>query len=230
MAQTTQPSTEKNDFTDENEAVTTPLNLPQPGTRRLLIWDAPNIDMAVTQIIGRKPGPSDRPDMRTLGRWLAERAAPGDDVEACIFVNVPPHLTNGIQGWIMFLTGEGYRVFAKPKVDDSDIDDDMLAFIAGRRDEGLLVEVLVASNDSRNFLEPLEETAAGGVAVSVLGFAECAGALSTSSTVAFVDLESIPGLFQEPLPRVDVRSLPREGRWFEPRGRLGGDTLAALAS
>ena len=32
----------------------------------------------------------------------------------------------------------------------------------------------------------------------------------------FVDLEDIPGVFREPLPRVSLDSLPDEGAWLQP--------------
>ena len=32
----------------------------------------------------------------------------------------------------------------------------------------------------------------------------------------FVDLEDIPGVFREPLPRIGLDSLPDEGAWLTP--------------
>src|SRR5699024_11401164 len=32
----------------------------------------------------------------------------------------------------------------------------------------------------------------------------------------FVDLEDIPGVFREPLPRVSLDNLPDEGAWLQP--------------
>jgi uncharacterized protein len=82
--------------------------------------------------------------------------------------------------------------------------------------------VYVGSNDARCFLEPLEALASDGVGATVLGFAEYAGGLAQSDTVDFVDLEDIRGLFEGPLPRINLETLPPEGRWFEPTGTLGG--------
>ena len=57
--------------------------------------------------------------------------------------------------------------------------------------------------------------------VTALGFAEYAGQLSQTGELSFVDLEAIPGLFAEALPRINLELLPAEGQWFEPTGRLG---------
>lgn len=191
--------------------------------RHLLVWDAPNIDMTVANIIDDKPTAKERPDLAVLGRWLVDRADPGDAVEACVFINVAPHVAGPMRGWVLWLLEEGFRVFAKPKSGDSDVDDDMLAHIDLRLEQGDLEAVYVGSNDARNFLEPLEVLADGGLDVSVLAFAEYASGLSTSSSIRFVDLEDIQGLFSEPLPRINLEILPDEGRWFEPTGTLGAD-------
>jgi uncharacterized protein len=188
--------------------------------RHLLLWDAPNIDMTVANIIDGKPTSKERPDLAVLGHWLVDRAG-GQDVEACVFINVAPHVAGPLRGWVLWLLEQGYRVFAKPKMGDSDVDEDMLAHIRARAEDGGLVAVYVGSNDARNFLQPLEALARDGVVAHALGFAEYAGGLSTSDLVTFVDLEDVPGLFEQPLPRINLEVLPDEGRWFEPTGALG---------
>ncbi|MDX1510504.1 MAG: NYN domain-containing protein [Nitriliruptorales bacterium] len=189
--------------------------------RHVLVWDAPNVDMTLANIIDDKPTVKERPDMAVLGRWLVDRAGPGTTVEACVFVNVAPHVAGALSGWIQWLLEEGFRVFAKPKADGSDVDEDMLAHLSARAAEGDLAAVYVGSNDARNFLEPLEKLVADGVEAVVLGFAEYAGGLSQSEDIEFIDLEAIDDLIAVPLPRVNLDTLPEEGRWFEPRGRLG---------
>ncbi len=191
--------------------------------RHLLVWDAPNIDMTLANIIDDKPTSKERPDLNVLGSWLVDRAAPDDVVEGCVFINVAPHVAGPMRGWVLWLLEEGFRVFAKPKAGDSDVDEDMLAHIDRRLEEGDLTDIYVGSNDARNFLEPLEVLAGGGLNVTALGFAEYASGLSSSAAVRFVDLEDIEGLFAEPLPRINLESLPLEGRWFEPTGTLGAD-------
>ena len=189
--------------------------------RHVLVWDAPNIDMTLATIIEGKPTPKDRPDLAVLGEWLVDHAEVGDEVEACVFINVAPHVAGVLRGWVLWLLEEGFRVFAKPKQGDSDVDEDMLAHLADRAAEGDLDAVYVGSNDARAFVGPLEGLAEDGVAVNVLGFAEYAGGMAARPWLRFVDLESIEGLFAEPLPRLSLETLPADGRWFEPRGRLG---------
>jgi uncharacterized protein len=194
--------------------------------RQVLVWDAPNIDMTLANIIDGKPTIRERPDLDVLGHWLVERAG-DDDVEACVFVNVAPHVAGIMRGWILWLLDEGFRVFARPKVDDSDVDDDMVAHLRRRHAEGDLTAVWVGSNDARCFLDPLGELVAAGVAATVLGFGEFAGGLAQSDAITFVDLEDTDGLFKGPLPRINLETLPPAGRWFEPTGRLGGDIADA---
>lgn len=189
--------------------------------RHLLVWDAPNIDMTLANIIDGRPTAKERPDLAVLGRWLVEQA--GDqDVEAAVFINVAAHVAGPLRGWVLWLLEQGFRVFAKPKIDDSDVDDDMIAHLHDRQHAGDLVAVYVASNDAKAFTAPLRELAIDGVEVTVLGFAEYAGGLSVQPEMRFVDLESITGLFSEPLPRIALDRLPATGQWFEPMGRLGG--------
>lgn len=190
--------------------------------RHVLVWDAPNIDMAIANIIDGKPSVDTRPDLATLGGWLVDEAGPTDEVEGCVFVNVAPHVAGPMRGWVLWLLEEGYRVFAKPKLDDSDVDDDMVDHLWQRYEEGDLEAVYVGSNDARCFHDPLERLADRGVDVHVLGFPEFAGQMSTSSVIQFIDLEDIDGLFGAPLPRLNLTALPEDGRWFEPSGSLGG--------
>ncbi len=189
--------------------------------RQVLVWDAPNIDMTLANIIDGKPTSKERPDLAVLGDWLVERAA-GDDVEACVFINVAPHVADPMRGWVLWLLEEGFRVFARPKLDGSDVDEDMVGHLFDRYEDGDLTAVYVGSNDAKCFVEPLEELVDGGVDVTALGFAEYAGTLSQSTEFDFVDLEAIPGLFAAALPRINLELLPPEGQWFEPTGRLGG--------
>ena len=190
--------------------------------RHVLVWDAPNVDMTLANIIDGKPTAKIRPDLAVLGDWLVDHADPDDAVEACVFVNVAPHVAGPLRGWVLWLLEQGFRVFAKPKHGDSDVDDDMIDHLWSRHDDGDLEAVYVGSNDAKAFVEPLTELAGLGVAVNVLGFAEYAGALSVTPDVRFVDLESIQGLFGETLPRITLETLPEAGRWFEPTGTLGG--------
>ena len=136
--------------------------------------------------------------------------------EATVFTNIAPGSADVVRPWVEALRNVGFAVFAKPKIDeDSDVDIDMLNHIALRRSEGL-AGVLVASADGQAFKQPLEEIARDGVSVQVLGFREHASWALASDTLEFVDLEDIPGVFREPLPRIGLDSLPEQGAWLQP--------------
>ena len=202
---------------------------PPAGTRRvLLVWDAPNLDMGLGSILGGRPTAAHRPRFDALGRWLLSRTAdlsrPADDdaepvalePEATVFTNIAPGSADVVRPWVEALRNVGFAVFAKPKIDDdSDVDSDMLNHIELRRTEGLAA-VLVASADGQAFRQPLEEIARDGIPVQVLGFREHASWALASDTLEFVDLEDIPGVFREPLPRIGLDSLPEQGAWLQP--------------
>lgn len=210
-----------------------PSPAPRAGVRRvLLVWDAPNLDMGLGSILGGRPTAAHRPRFDALGRWLLAytadlSASPGDgggdgelpislEPEATVFTNIAPGSADVVRPWVEALRNVGFAVFAKPKIDDdSDVDSDMLDHIALRRSEGLAA-VLVASADGQAFREPLEEIARDGTPVQVLGFREHASWALASDTLEFVDLEDIPGVFREPLPRIGLDSLPEQGAWLQP--------------
>jgi len=194
------------------------------GKRVLLVWDAPNIDMGLGGILGGRPTAAHRPRFDALGRWLLARTAElavgrpevSLEPEATVFTNIAAGSADVVRPWVEALRNVGFAVFAKPKIDeDSDVDADMLAHIALRHREGLAA-VLVASADGQAFRAPLEEIARSGTAVSVLGFREHASWALASVTLEFVDLEDIPGVFREPLPRIGLDSLPEQGAWLQP--------------
>ena len=196
--------------------------------RVLLVWDAPNLDMGLGSILGGRPTAAHRPRFDALGRWLLSRTAELSaqiggsappvslEPEATVFTNIAPGSADVVRPWVEALRNVGFAVFAKPKIDDdSDVDSDMLDHIALRRSEGL-AGVLVASADGQAFKQPLEEIARDGVPVQVLGFREHASWALASDTLEFVDLEDIPGVFREPLPRIGLDSLPEQGAWLQP--------------
>ena len=178
--------------------------------------------MAIASIVGARPTPAERPDFLALARWFVA-GGESQENEAAVFVNVPEYHADRLQQWVVWLLSVGYRVFAKPRTPGSDVDTDMVRYLLDRAGEHDLAEVVVASHDANNFLEPLEKLAAGGVTVTVVGFAEHAGRLSRVETIRFVDFADIPQLFSVPLPRVDLTRLPPEGRWFEPRVPLAAE-------
>jgi putative heme uptake system protein len=204
-----------------------PSDSDSSSRRVLLVWDAPNLDMGLGSILGRRPTALERPRFDALGRWLLALTAqvssgqPGVVVEpeATVFTNIAPGSAEVVRPWVDALRNVGFAVFAKPKIDeDSDVDRDMLAHIEQRRREGLAA-LVVASADGQAFRQPLEDIAragAGETPVQVIGFREHASWALASDTLAFVDLEDIEGVFREPLPRIGLDSLPDQGAWLQP--------------
>lgn len=137
--------------------------------------------------------------------------------EATVFTNIAPGSAEIVRPWVEALRNVGFAVFAKPKIgDDSDVDPDMLAHIRRRRDEGILEGVVVASADGQNFQDTLEKLERAQIPTTVIGFREHAAWAVNSEIIEFVDLEDIPGVFREPLPHVDLETLPDEGAWLQP--------------
>jgi putative heme uptake system protein len=191
--------------------------VPERPDRVLLVWDAPNMDMSLGSLLGARPTSAFRPRFDAVGRWLLEVAGPDATAEACVFTNVVPGSTEVVRPWVEALRNVGFAVFAKPKVtDDSDVDDDMLAHIALRANEGGLSHVVVASGDGRAFREPLEALVEKDTCVTVIGFREYANFALNSDVIEFVDLEDIEGVFREPLPRMTLETLPDTGAWLPP--------------
>ncbi len=191
----------------------------------LLIWDAPNIDMTLSTVIGARPTAASRPRFDAIAAWFVEGA--GDpaapdaaDVEACVFANIPPQ-PGTLQRWVEALRGFGFAVFARPKTQpDDDIDQDMLDHIAVRAHSHRLRRLVVFSGDGRNFAEPLEQLVRAGTQVVVVAFSEVAGYAISSDLLEFIDIEDVPGAFTEPLDRVRLDALPPDGAWLRPTRSL----------
>ncbi len=195
----------------------------------LLIWDAPNIDMTLSTVIGARPTAASRPRFDAIAAWFVAAAGdpgggrPGEDapeVEACVFANIPP-VPGTLQRWVEALRGFGYAVFARPKTQpDDDIDQDMLDHIAVRAHSHTLRRLVVFSGDGRNFAEPLEDLVRAGTHVVVVAFSEVAGYAISSDLLEFIDIEDVPGAFVEPLDRVRLDALPADGAWLRPTRSL----------
>jgi putative heme uptake system protein len=191
----------------------------------LLIWDAPNIDMTLSTVIGARPTAQSRPRFDAIAAWFVDGA--GDpaspdapDVEACVFANIPP-VVGSLQRWVEALRGFGFAVFARPKAQpDDDIDQAMLDHIDVRRHSHRLRRLIVFSGDGRNFAEPLEELVRSGVQVVVVAFSEVAGYAIGSDLLEFIDIEDVPGAFAVPLDRVRLDALPPDGAWLRPTRSL----------
>lgn len=193
---------------------------PEQGPFDILVWDAPNVDATLAQIINARPTQSNRPRYDAIASWFVS-TADGRDVEGAVFANVPPGFATQMRGWVEAIRSFGFAVFAKPKLaEGDDIDEAMLAHISARAATGRLRRLVVASGDGRNFLGPLEELAGNGCEVVVLSFFEVAGYAQESPRLTFIDLEEIPNAFLAPLDRVRLDALPAEGAWLRPTRSL----------
>jgi uncharacterized protein len=196
----------------------------------LLIWDAPNIDMTLSTVIGARPTAASRPRFDAIAAWFVEGAGVGGagkdtaqdapEVEACVFANIPP-VVGSLQRWVEALRGFGFAVFARPKAQpDDDIDQAMLDHIAVREHSHRLRRLIVFSGDGRNFAEPLEDLVRRGTHVVVVAFSEVAGYAISSDLLEFIDIEDVPGAFSVPLDRVRLDALPPDGAWLRPTRSL----------
>jgi uncharacterized protein len=191
----------------------------------LLIWDAPNIDMTLSTVIGARPTAETRPRFDAIAAWFVEGAGdPGapdaPDVEACVFANIPP-VAGSLQRWVEALRNFGYAVFARPKTQpDDDIDQAMLDHIDVRAHSHRLRRLVVFSGDGRNFADPLEDLVRQGTEVVVVAFSEVAGYAISSDLLQFIDIEDVPGAFAAPLDRVRLDALPPDGAWLRPTRSL----------
>lgn len=191
------------------------------GVRRLLIWDAPNMDMCLAEVIRHKASGATRPRMDAVAAWMAARCKPGERVEACVFANVGSGHEEPLARWVANLRDWGWSVFVKPKTQPrDDIDAEMIRYIERPFRQGSLVELIVASHDSRAFAAALQRYAQAGVEVTVLGYRERERVASTNDSLQFLDVEDVPDAFVEPLPRTNLFDLPSGGRWFGPFANL----------
>jgi uncharacterized protein len=191
----------------------------------LLVWDAPNIDMTLSNVIGARPTAASRPRFDAIAAWFVEGAEDAavqePEVEACVFANVPPQHAASLQRWVEALRSFGYAVFARPKLQqDDDIDQSMLDHISVRAHSHQLRRLVVFSGDGRNFAEPLEDLARAGTEVVVVAFSEVAGYAISSELLRFIDIEDVPGAFAVPLDRVRLDALPVDGAWLKPTKSL----------
>lgn len=184
--------------------------------RRLLVWDGPSMDLALSDVIGERASPATRPIMSEIYSWFAGRAN-GDEVEAAVFVTVPPGQETVMTPWIVSLRRAGFFVFMKPKLRRSDgVEPEMVAHIDKRLRQPGTREIIVAAHDPKHFEAPLRRVAAGGVAVRILGYRELDTIASSNETIGFIDLEDIAGAFASSLPRTNLHDLPATGRWLDP--------------
>ena len=185
--------------------------------KRVMVWDAPNMDMQLADIFGGGK-PSQRPNMQRLMDWLVERAE-DDELLACVFVNIGAMAAANekFHGWLRYLSNQGFFVFAKHKDQQGqgDIDEDMVKYIMDNLDD--CREVIIASHDAKCFESLVGPLRNRGITVTVLGFTGFLNGYDRVPDVNVLDLEWVPGVFSIPLPReLNIWNLPSGGKLFEP--------------
>ncbi len=192
----------------------------QPKQNRVvLVWDAPNLDMALSNLIGGKPTPSDRPNFNALAKWLVRRAAHvNGSAEGTVYTNVVRGAEDRIRPWVDALRIIGFSVFALPKIENSDVDDTMVAAIEQAISDGNVDEILIASGDRRAFDDVAARAMAAGIKVHYLGFREFT---ATASIMPFIDLDEVEGMLSTSIVRASLTNLPDDGVMLAPLGRLG---------
>ena len=204
-------------------AVGTADSVSKGVTRRLLVWDAPDMDQNLSEILGRKASPAHRPRMDRLVTWFAEGAGVEDRVDACVFATVAPGNEARLAAWLSNLRQWGWSVFVRPRLQRTDTVTDALArHIEHHFRHGHLAEVVIASHEGAAFGEALSRYVQAGVKVTVLGYRERMSFDRSVDGVDLVDLEDLPGVFTAPLPRTNLFDLPSGGRWFEALRPLEG--------
>ncbi len=167
-------------------------------TLTVFVMDAPNVDASFGLLLERAPLPSERMRMDALMQWLeGKQQANGSELYAKIFVNRPAEsvASNRQFGWVVAMQKLGYHVYSKIRTtDDSDVDEDMVAYINKLVKCHEVVEIVLASNDGQRFHNILEILACNGVKVTILGFNEFPSILTRNELFEFVPYSSIPGL------------------------------------
>jgi uncharacterized protein len=178
------------------------------GDSALLVVDAPNVDAVHGGMLGRQPRRSERFDPAALTSWAEAQVDGG--LQRTLFTNVADPPPPGVEGWIKALVEQGWRVYARPRLQvGDDVDEAMVQHLRSRPWR----EIIVFSHDSACFSEPLLQLRREGAAVTVIGFRECAGRLPHLDGVDFVDAEDVPGLYRSAPARVRLDALPAVGGW-----------------
>ena len=207
-----------------------PAGSPPDGRERpaldLLIWDAPNIDMTLSTVIGARPTAASRPRFDAIAAWFVEGA--GDpslpdapDVEACVFANIPPAAGHAaaLGGGAARLRLRGVRPAEDASPTTTSTRTCSTTSRSGRTATGCAGW---SSSPATGATSPIRwsSSSATGTHVVVVAFSEVAGYAISSELLEFIDIEDVPGAFVEPLDRVRLDALPPDGAWLRPTRSL----------
>lgn len=205
------------------------------GKIRLLVWDERDVQQNLAEVIGREPELTDAPVMESVFLWLMDRCSDTETPSATVFKSVLSGTEEITAPKVIELRQSGFSVFvrgAANRDDDADFMNDIMTQIDRTAGDGRLAEVIVASHVD-TFESRLESLASQGVKTAVVAFRERAGFAAANPKIDFIDLESIPELFRDELPRTNLYDIPEDGRALAPLGfptRRSGRGTATSAS
>lgn len=194
---------------------------PEPtesGTVRLLVWDDPDVRTRTADVLVADVPADAGPNLERVYLWLLGRCSPGETAEACLFTTVRPGDEDSTAAKVTHVRLQGFAVLVRPEQPPghTDLAAAMWAHVERLADAGALREVVVASHNAGAFAGRLTTLAARGVTVTVLGFRERASYAAGRPGITFVDLEDVPGAYNQSLPRTNLFDLPTDGRALPP--------------
>ena len=195
----------------------------------LLVWDAPNIDMTLSNVIGAKPSPASRPRFDAIARWFVHHAPRTGTSRAASSPTSRPPRPPACAAGSRRSARSATRCSPSPSCTRTTTSTSTCSSTSPTGPpQRRLTRLIVASGDGRNFLEPLEDLARSGVQVVVLSFSEVAGYAMESDLLTFLDLEDVPGAFVTPAGAGPAGRAAGRGRLaaaepVDARGRRAGE-------
>jgi len=114
---------------------------------RVLAWDAPNIDMTLSHLLGHRPsGPHERPRDESPPSLARRKMPAGRGARSGGGRQRSSRAPNALQGGKPSSPASATACFAWPKIEGSDIDDDMAAYLAEEARDAS--EVVIGSNET----------------------------------------------------------------------------------
>jgi uncharacterized protein len=190
----------------------------ESSTIRLLVWDDPDMKASLASVLVSPPSKEPDADLEAVFLWLTERCQPGDEAEACLFTAIEPGNEAGAAQYVTDIRNQGFAVVVRPaaKASTAALSASVRAYVDRMLRDRVLSELVVASHDGEGLQSYLHELSGRGVAVTVLGFRERAQYAADSSSLGFVDVETVEGAFAFPLPRTNLYDLPEDGVALPP--------------
>jgi len=189
-----------------------------------LVWDLPNMMATLGKIVGSSTAKKSRYEYASLAKYVVETAGEELTPAGTVFMNVPREQVSGLQRLAVMFRSCGFGVYARPKIADSDIDDNLVAHVETNASD--TAHLLIATHD-KTLIERTAAVLDPSCRITVLGFEEQSSYAMSSDRMEFVDLEDIDGMFAKPLARALFTRLPDEGAYLRPLGSLKSAKRAA---